>query len=386
MNRQLGKGLCIVLALILIFSLGACKKQPSSSSETSVISGIPGTTDPSSSGTPAASGSVSSGTSSGPAETIVDDKHYTTSVEAVQMAYKEAVKWNANAVVWYVSPTATFVHYDWNNTDKAISWTIGFANPSNAEEILVYISNGKVKTLGDEKLTFYNVGNKRKVEYKAEFPKDTLKVSMKAAVKTAIANGAPAGIMPENIVYDVESFGKPGKPLWLIVYKFPDPSAAKKAETWFYYIDGVTGKLVDDGYQIERNSVSKNKLTIKGPDFSASTALSDQRRTIVKFLTLVNEGRNRDAMAMMSTTLVPDESARQKWIDTMHSIQGMEIEDVLESNKSSWTDQLQRYNIEIIVSAGADLLKYGWKEGLNKRLVILKRNGNIWQIDAMTTP
>ena len=92
-----------------------------------------------------------------------------------------------------------------------MSWTIGFANPDNDEEVLVYIRDGKVKPVGNN--TVDNVGNKRKVECKAEYPKDSPKVSMKDAVQVAIANGAPAGVMPVNVAYDIESFGKAGTPL-----------------------------------------------------------------------------------------------------------------------------------------------------------------------------
>jgi hypothetical protein len=381
MNHRLEKGFCAAISLCLIFSLNSCKKQSSSSSQTSDLSGISG-----SSASAASSGSPSSPTSG------VSDKTYTTSMEAVQLAFAEAKKWKSSAVLWYVSPTALFIHYDWNNTDKAQSWTVGFANPDDSEEVLVYIRDGKVKPLSEESgkssagsgNNYINVGNKRKVECKAEFPKDTLKISMKTAVQTAVANGAPAGIMPENVVYDVESFGKAGKPLWLIVYKFIDPTAAKKDETWFFYVDGMTGLLVETGYQIDRTAVAKSKLTITGPDFSLSTALSDQRRTIVKFLALVNEGKSKDAAAMMTTSLVPDEKAKAVWVSTLDSIRGFQTGFVTEDNKQKWAANLQQFTVDLVVPANTDLQKYGWVEGKNKRYVTLKRTGNVWLIDVFS--
>lgn len=62
----------------------------------------------------------------------------------MRIAYEEAKKWNANAVLWFINPTDMFLHYDWTQSDKAMSWTICFANPDNDEEVQVYVRDGKV--------------------------------------------------------------------------------------------------------------------------------------------------------------------------------------------------------------------------------------------------
>lgn len=219
----------------------------------------------------------------------------------MRIAYEEAKKWNANAVLWFINPTDMFLHYDWTQTDKAMSWTIGFANPDNDEEVQVYVRDGKVNPIGGNPVD--NVGNKRKVECKPEYPKDSPKISMKQAAQVAIENGAPAGVMPVNVSYDTESFEKAGSPLWMIVYSLPVPTDPQKQEMHFYYVDGLTGKFVEAGYRIDRTIVKKEQLSIKGPDYASSTVWMDQTNMIVKFLTLVNEGKATDAVAMLDKQL-----------------------------------------------------------------------------------
>jgi hypothetical protein len=377
MNLLYKKGFFAALSLLLVFSLSACSLfgNPSSKQSSSTASSTGSKTSGSGiSGNSASSSGSNSGT--------LTDGQYITSVEASALAYKEAVKWKENAVLWYISPTDMYIHYDWNNTDKAKSWTIGFSNTEDTTQVLVYIRDGVVQTMNGS--TVDNVGNTRDVDCKAEYPLDVPNISMKQAVQVAIANGAPAGVLPANVQYDIEQLGMAGTPLWMIVYLFPSLSGDEELEErHFYYVDGLTGDFVKAGYKIGSDVVERSQLAVKEADYAASIALLDQRPTIVKFLALINEGRVEDAIGMMGPSAVPDESAKETWVGALSCIHGFQTDFVTAENEENWTDTMQTFEADLIIPANEDL-SFGWVEGPQTRYITLIRDGNDWLIDAFS--
>ncbi len=319
------------------------------------------------------------------------DKNYLTSSEAIRLAYQEAKKWSEDALFKSITIGSHLsVHYDWSNTDMAFNWSVVFASPSKKESILVYVNYGKVDgtLIRDDSLS--NMPPEG-------HPNDRPLISAKEAFDIAVKNGGIYGIMPENLTYTTYGYSNNHFPCWMIVYGVPmsatSPSAKsgseQKEEMHYYYINAETKKIAEMSYKDRDNKkIEKSALTTKDQDLSKLAWMQDQRYTVIKFFTLINEGNIDKALEMMDDNMITNSNANRLWKENLSSIIGHEFKSTgfAVSDETSWTEDTQIFEVAIkIPNNNASLEKYGWNQGENTRWITLKKYGTTWKIHEIST-
>ncbi len=300
-----------------------------------------------------------------------------TSTQAAQLAYTEALKWHEDAVLWDIDVKDNSFHYDWTNTDKAWQWQATFTSHETPEIYFVYITNGEILDL----LTGER-GNQRRIDINPALPKDKPLMTMKQAIGIAIENGAPTGFLPENASYSIVNFSKE-QPVWGFSYEIPISDNAE--ERHFYYIDATTGEFDKVVYKNDDNrEITKADLIIKVSDIPALSWKQDQRNTIYRFFTLLNEGNMNEALEMMDDSMTSSKNAGQMWVDTLSRIVPIKLFPfIYEEQREDWTDQHQAFEVTILVDDNKDAKKYGWSPGENTRWISLARDGGSWLISEI---
>ncbi len=302
-----------------------------------------------------------------------------TSTQAAQLAYTEALKWHKDAVLWDIDVRGNSFHYDWTNTDKAWQWQATFTSYETPEIYFVYITNGeKLDLLTGER------GNQRKIDINPALPKDKPLMTMKQAIGVAIQNGAPVGFLPENAAYSIVNFSEE-QPVWAFGYEIPVSENAE--ERHFYYVDATTGKFDRAIYRNDDNDeITRADLIVQGSEIPSLSWKQDQRNTIYKFFTLLNEGNTKAALEMMDDSMKSSKNAEQMWADSFNSIVPIKLFPfIYEENEENWTDQQQAFEIKILVDDDEDAGQYGWDSGENTRWVSLTRADSSWLISEIAT-
>jgi len=308
------------------------------------------------------------------------DKNYLTSIEAVQLAYEEAKEWSEDALFMSITIGSQLsLHYAWTETDMAYHWTVDFVSPEKKQMIFIYMNYGRVyDTLVNE----YNMKNMPV----AGHPDDRPLISLKEANSIAVLNEGIYGLMPVNARYETCGYLDNDFPYWCIVYRVPTPDDGEERN--FYYINAKTGELADTVYHDDSNDeIEKEKLKVGGQDLSGYALMEDQRYTVIKFFTLINEGRTDEAAEMMDEFMAPDNNTKKMWIESLSSITGHEYTSggFVTEDEENWTEDTRRFEIRIVIPESCDCEKYGWSKGLTKRWITLKRYDNIWKIHELAT-
>jgi hypothetical protein len=108
------------------------------------------------------------------------------------------------------------------------------------------------------------------------------------------------------------------------------------------------------------------------------------------FFGLINEKRIPEAIGMMNSALVPDESSKQAWGVQFNSLENIVVKSVEPWGKEEWTKNKETYkvivNLEVAKeAASAPIPYYGWENGDNLRWISFESNENIWKIAGIAT-
>lgn len=111
---------------------------------------------------------------------------------------------------------------------------------------------------------------------------------------------------------------------------------------------------------------------------------------IRSFFTLIETKRPSDAVTMMTSNIVNDDSQKQAWAVQFNAINSLNVISVEPSMKEEWTETKHSYKITLDVnmspdSANAPIPYYGWENGQNTRWVTLVKEGKMWRIEGLAT-
>lgn len=315
---------------------------------------------------------------------------HVTADEAVALAYIEAVKWNEEALLWEVKTALdTSVHYNWMNNGKAYFWLVGFANPVDESMIHIWIKNGKVDSVRD-------LGNTRHSEVIPDLAVDKIAFHFEEAIEVMCRNGAPTGYMPYAIEYStVKNDDGSSSVFWFVGFDVKRTDEGRELQ--IYKVGGSSGEFAGNEFRVfydreededkeVKGSTDRSVLEFPGADLSDRYYTLDQRVTIVKFLTFINEAKVVEAVDMMDSELIGDAAAKKMWKESFEAIQYLEIENIYAYNEEAWTDDRQYFEVQLILPEEERMIEYGWDIGSNTRWMELsKEENNQWMIRSIAT-
>lgn len=104
------------------------------------------------------------------------------------------------------------------------------------------------------------------------------------------------------------------------------------------------------------------------------------------FFELINEKRIPEAISMMSSKAVPDDTHKQGYGVTFNQFKEIKVINIKESMKEEWTSDRQTYMVNLDVMIRSDSNQpILWDDGENTRFVTLAKENNLWKIDGIAT-
>ena len=304
---------------------------------------------------------------------------YTSAEETASIAYKEAVKWRPDAVLAYLSPDSSFMDFDFMNTGLATRWGLEFANRANDSQLFIHIVCRKVDYTRD-------LGNKRRLPLNAGLKADRPVVSAQQAMKVALDNGAPKGLLPAGVYYRIEpDAGRtPTDPRWLFSFMFDLGKGL--SEYHFYAVNALTGLL----YQPANGFVQQpgsNRLTVSQLKYKPGyVSAYDEEQAVRKFYGLMNRRSFDEAFRMMDPSLLSGRGAQEMWKSTYDKVDSLDVTGVTRnsSNADGSVVCLVTY-FATGTKAGANSIGLEIFPTANTRFVTLRKSGNDFVIKEIAT-
>lgn len=306
------------------------------------------------------------------------DEGGTTSVNAAAIAWKQAEKVFSEAVLWRMIPsedknaTVPSLASDWQNNDGAQAWTIWYADPAGENWLIINVD--------DNKLTDYDIGTRSwsTMVMPAEWPRDTLPVSMKDAAAAAAAQGANLARLtwleyscayPSNEV--------PEGPVWAITCS--EATQAGNNLVYTMLVSGITGEVL--GAVNERDEKLELPISLASME---ETRADDHRADVMTFFSYFGSEDLSWAVRQLSYQLCPDEGTAQVWLANFQSLDSLEVMAIEPIRLTEWTTEWEAYKVTLQVSTRETPDKYGWDNGLNYRwITIIPQGAGAWKIDTL---
>ncbi len=123
---------------------------------------------------------------------------------------------------------------------------------------------------------------------------------------------------------------------------------------------------------------------------NASAPLPAGEDIIKTFFSLINEKKPANAISMMTTEMIGDESSKQAWGVQFNNINSVSLKEINSYSKSEWVEGEQIYKVILDIkmdpkSVSAAIPYYGWENGENTRWIVIKKDGNLWKISSINT-
>ena len=304
---------------------------------------------------------------------------YATAEEAASIGYKEALKWRPDAVLAYLSPDSSFMDFDFMNTGLATRWGMEFANRANDSQLFIHVVCRKIDYTRD-------LGNKRRMPLNAGIKADRPVVSAQQAMKVALDNGAPKGILPVGVYYRIEpDAGKtPVDPRWLFSFMFDIGNGL--GEYHFYAVNALTGAIYQPGtgfvLQPGSNRLTAAQLKYK-PGYAAPY---NEERAIRRFYGLMNRRSFDEAFRMLHPSLISGSGAKEMWKGTYDRIDSLDIKEI--ARDSTHADGSVVCLVTYFATGtkeNANAIGLEVWPGANTRFVTLRKSGNEYVIQEIAT-
>ncbi|HRS47922.1 MAG TPA: hypothetical protein P5225_01430 [Candidatus Paceibacterota bacterium] len=123
---------------------------------------------------------------------------------------------------------------------------------------------------------------------------------------------------------------------------------------------------------------------------SGGVPLPEDEELINSFSNLIDQGKVKDALKMLSLQNISSEEMKKMWqeqFEAMKSVKVLLVEPVMKNN---WTDQRREYKVVLDMmmdesSKDASIPYYGYDQGRNTRFITLIKEGDKWFIETITT-
>lgn len=111
---------------------------------------------------------------------------------------------------------------------------------------------------------------------------------------------------------------------------------------------------------------------------------------INSFFSLIETKRPSDAVMMMTSSIINNDSEKQAWAVQFNAINSLRVLSVEPSMKEEWTDTKHSYKLTLDVimnpnSANEPIPYFGWENGQNTRWITLVKEGKMWRIEGLAT-
>ncbi|MDH5202745.1 MAG: hypothetical protein OEW69_05755 [Nitrospirota bacterium] len=109
------------------------------------------------------------------------------------------------------------------------------------------------------------------------------------------------------------------------------------------------------------------------------------------FFNLINEKRIPEAIGMMDSSMVPDDTTKQQWGIQFNSLSSVSVTKIEPFHKKEWTHTKKVYKVVLKVkvkpeAAQAPIPNYGWENGENIRWIHIQKNKKgLWKISQIAT-
>jgi len=292
-----------------------------------------------------------------------------TSVQAAQLAYPEARKWNSDAVLWYLTSPAKYLDYRWGENDQAWQWVVIFVNPRNEKRYNIQIRGDRIVSQEEEKFV------KRESRVDPSFPKDRPGVSMKDAAQKAFEAGAPGWEKPMfYYIIDNNNPAYKGKPVWDFVFG---------SQMVAYTIDGISGRLLETRFLDLAGSKPITAEEIKSlPPGKDENQIQDED-FIYGFYDLVNQKKLDEAIAMMTGELAGNDQARQMWENVFANLEKVKVIDLAAEDQGSGENSPRVYRVLIYARLKNPGQSRNWSEGENTRWITVSAWGEARKISQI---
>lgn len=130
--------------------------------------------------------------------------------------------------------------------------------------------------------------------------------------------------------------------------------------------------------------------TQKSESNNGGVPLPQDTDIVNNFFQLIDEGKASDAVMMMPSKIISDDSTKQAFGVQYAAMTTVKVKKIEESSKSDWTDSWHQYMVTLDVtmdpsSANGPIPYYGFEQGENIRFLNLVKEGAQWKIEGLST-
>ena len=118
--------------------------------------------------------------------------------------------------------------------------------------------------------------------------------------------------------------------------------------------------------------------------------LPQEQDIIRSFFAIIDEGRPADAISLMTTELVGEDSSKQMWGVQFDAIESINVKSIEPSGKDGWTPDRHVYKVSLEVSmkpdsADSQIPYFGWNNGSDVRWIVIEKVSAYWRISDIAT-
>jgi len=300
-----------------------------------------------------------------------DDFPQLTSLEAAALAYKEARKWDCEAVLWYMNPNGRKLDYHWAENDLSWKWDIIFVHHQDDKRYNIQIVDNQIVSMQEEKHV------KRISPILPSFPKNKPGVSMKEAAQVAFTAGAPSWERPVTVyIIDSAKSTYRGKPVWDFLFA---------SQTATYTIDGLTGELLSIQYFDPNTGKNIEPKEIKSEFYLDKIDRIKEENYIYEFFETINQEDFEQAFSMMDEKLIGNIAMQEMWKANFSSLDKIKVVSLYPEEEEKWHKQQPLFKVIIYAILKPGTPYYGWDEGRNTRWITINPSGDSWKIVSIAS-
>lgn len=143
----------------------------------------------------------------------------------------------------------------------------------------------------------------------------------------------------------------------------------------------------------QRNSSPSAAVTGTQSDTPTPTAEvknTDGKSVVEKFLKAISDHKPTDAVMLMSTSAVGDDSQKQAWAVQLGAFKSLLVKSIEPSMPEEWTDNRQTYKVTMDVtmtpdSANMPIPYFGYDKGTNVRWISALNDVGGWKVTGIAT-
>jgi len=130
---------------------------------------------------------------------------------------------------------------------------------------------------------------------------------------------------------------------------------------------------------------------ITHPSISQNTVPPPQETDVIyTFFNLINEKKISEAVMMMSSNIVDNDSTKQSYGVQFSAMKEVKVLKMSDSMKDNWTETKHQYMVSLEIamdssSANNPIPYYGFEKGENIRFINLIKENSQWKIEGLAT-